>query len=209
MPLSAPGKAARKRAGRYHHGNLREALIHAAVRTIDRQGVEALTLRSVGAAVGVSRTALYRHFSDKDTLLAAVAAEGFRTFRTALVDAWAEAGRGLPGLVAMGRAYVGFALTYPSHYRVMFGGYVRGAANDSDLARAGSAAFRALLDAIVELQEAGALRRDDAVMQSHLVWATVHGVAMLVIAGTLGPSAPVADVLATYAIERVVAGIEA
>src|SRR5512145_3484417 len=93
-PLRRPRK---KRAGQYHHGDLRRALIDQALRTIDREGVEGLTLRGVGEALGVSRTALYRHFSDKQALVAAVAREGFRAFRLALVEAWERKGRGRAG----------------------------------------------------------------------------------------------------------------
>ena len=75
----AAPRPARKRPGRYHHGSLREALIQAAVRVIERDGIDALTLRSVSSMLGVSQTAMYRHFADKDSLLAAVGAEGFAT----------------------------------------------------------------------------------------------------------------------------------
>ena len=71
-------KMPRKRADRYHHGDLSRSLLQEALRTIEKGGVAALTLRSVGETLGVSRTALYRHFSDKSALLAAVATEGFR-----------------------------------------------------------------------------------------------------------------------------------
>src|SRR5688572_10252488 len=71
----------RKPVSRYHHGDLRPALLEEAVRTIRKDGVEALTLREAGRRLGVSRTALYRHFADKSALLAAVAREGFQRFR--------------------------------------------------------------------------------------------------------------------------------
>ena len=83
-----------------------------------------LTLREIGARVGVSRTALYRHFADKRALLSAVATEGFRTLRLQLAAAWDESGRGRAGFETMGGAYVRFAVANPSHYRVMFGGFV-------------------------------------------------------------------------------------
>src|SRR5512145_1581524 len=88
---------ARKRADRYHHGDLRRALLQAAVRTIGTHGIDGLTLRAVGSSLGVSRTALYRHFADKAALLAAVAAEGFRTLRVELEEAWEGGGRGRAG----------------------------------------------------------------------------------------------------------------
>src|SRR5262245_57129737 len=78
----------RKRPSQYHHGDLRRALVEEALRTIQSEGVSGLTLRSVGETLGVSRTALYRHFKDKSTLLAEVAREGFRTCRLELIDAW-------------------------------------------------------------------------------------------------------------------------
>lgn len=207
MPTSSAASPARKRPGRYHHGDLRQALIHAALRTIDRHGVEALTLRAVGATLGVSRTALYRHFADKDTLLAAVAAEGFRTLHGALSAAWEGEGRGLAGLRAQGQAYVVFGTTHPAHYRVMFGGYVAGATRGSELEDAGQAAFRALLDALVELQQQGLCRRDDPLMQARYVWGTVHGITMLLMAGRMGPQPSQADALAAYTIDRLIAGL--
>ena len=108
----------------YHHGNLRRALLDEALATIRAEGVEGLTLREIGARLGVSRTALYRHFADKRALLAAVATEGFRTLRQQLVTAWEEGGRGRAAFEAMGVAYVRFAVANPAHYRVMFGGFV-------------------------------------------------------------------------------------
>src|SRR5215468_305180 len=125
MPVPARTPAVRKRPGRYHHGDLARALLHEAVRTIHRNGVEALTLRGVGDRLGVSRTALYRHFADKQALLDEVAADGFRTLRAALRGAWDAGGGGRAGFDAMGVAYVGFAVSHPSHYRVMFGGLAR------------------------------------------------------------------------------------
>ena len=124
MDDMAPAPArrpARKRANHYHHGDLRRAMLQAAVRTIRTHGIDGLTLRGVGSALGVSRTALYRHFTDKAALLAAVAAEGFRMLRLDLEAAWNEGGRGRAGFEAMGVAYVRFAVAHPSHYRVMFG----------------------------------------------------------------------------------------
>ena len=74
----------RKPRGRYHHGNLRRALIDEAVRTMQKSGFNGVTLRGAGAALGVSRTALYRHFADKDALLGAVAREGFVGLKAAM-----------------------------------------------------------------------------------------------------------------------------
>ena len=93
MPRST--RSARKPSSSYHHGNLRRALLDEALATIGAEGVDGLTLREIGARLGVSRTALYRHFADKRALLAAVATEGFRTLRQQLVSAWEAGDRGL------------------------------------------------------------------------------------------------------------------
>src|SRR6476620_6243867 len=104
-------RAVRKPHRPYHHGNLRRALLDEALATIRTEGVAGLTLREIGARLGVSRTALYRHFADKRALLTAVATEGFRTLRQQLVTAWEEEGRGRAAFQAMGVAYVGFAVS--------------------------------------------------------------------------------------------------
>src|ERR1700704_4873048 len=106
MARSTP--VARKPRRPYHHGNLRRALLDEALVTIRAEGVEGLTLREIGARLGVSRTALYRHFADKRAFLAAVATEGFSTLRQQLVTAW-ESGRGRHAFESMGVVYVRFA----------------------------------------------------------------------------------------------------
>src|SRR5215217_6585274 len=99
MPRST--RTGRKPNRPYHHGNLRRGLLDQALATIRTEGVEGLTLREIGARLGVSRTALYRHFADKRALLAAVATEGFRALREALISAWEEGGRGDEAFRAM------------------------------------------------------------------------------------------------------------
>ena len=189
MVSSGPRRPRRKRAGQYHHGDLRRALIDQAVKTIDAHGVDGLTLRGAGDALGVSRTALYRHFSDKQSLVAAVAREGFRAFRAALVAAWEDAGGGQRGFDAMGEAYLRFAVAHPAHYRVMFGRFVESKLRDPELLAEADGAFQALVDALRELQRAGLARPDDPVVQARFVWSLVHGVAMLTIDGQLPPDA--------------------
>lgn len=178
-------------------------MVDQAVRTIQDKGVEALTLREAGARLGVSRTALYRHFADKQALLAAVATDGFRTFRQALQSARDDAGRGRVGFLAMGRAYIRFALDNPSHYRVMFGGYVGDDACHVELRAEGEAAFRVLVDAIVELQQARLARQNDPMDLALFVWASTHGAAMLLVSGQLARSPHSPDVV----IERLVAHV--
>jgi AcrR family transcriptional regulator len=205
-----PGSAARPRRkprDRYHHGDLRRALLDEALRTIHQDGVEALTLRTIGVALGVSRTALYRHFADKRALLSAVATEGFRLLRVRLVDAWRSGG--IRAFNDMGLAYVRFAMANPSHYRVMFGGFVDDAPRDEELTREATAAFQALVDAIVALQQDGAVRKDDPLQLARFIWSTVHGISMLVIDGQLPHQQGQIDDLIQFAVQRLHTGIGA
>lgn len=206
MAGSAHRKTGKKPAKPYHHGDLRRALLDEALRTIQTHGVEHLTLRTVGEKLGVSRSALYRHFADKQSLLATVGAEGFRELRQALADAWEKNGCGRAGFEAMGRAYVQFAVAQPSHYRVMFGGFVEAAAREDQFVTESRAAFQVLVDAVVEQQNAGEVRRDDAVLMARFVWAAVHGAAMLAIDGQLRGTTET-EAFERYAVERIYASI--
>lgn len=205
--MARPTRPAAKPRRPYHHGNLRRALLDEAVATIRSHGVDALTLREIGARLGVSRTALYRHFADKRALLAAVATEGFRMLRQQLVTAWETGGRGLAGFEGMGTAYVRFAVANPAHYRVMFGGVIQDKHADPELGVESAAAFQALVDALAARQRDAAVRDEDVRQVAQFVWAVVHGVAMLAIDGYLpGPGG--VDALTGYAIERLRTGIE-
>src|SRR5919206_2322086 len=97
----------------YHHGNLRPALLRTAAKTLEKEGLGALSLRELARRAGVSHNAPYRHFPDRDSLLAALAAEGFEM----LGDALEKRPRR-----EMGEAYVEFALAHPQRFRLMFGG---------------------------------------------------------------------------------------
>ena len=159
---SAITRPQRKPRRQYHHGNLRRALIDEALATIRTDGVEGLTLRGIGSRLGVSRTALYRHFADKQALLTAVATEGFRLLRQELAAAWQGGANGRASFDAMGTAYVRFAQANPAHYRVMFGGFVMTGACAPELAAEASGTFAALVDAIVVLHLGERARHCDA-----------------------------------------------
>jgi AcrR family transcriptional regulator len=204
---SRPPRPARKRPDRYHHGDLRRALLQEAVRTIHSQGAQAITLREVGRKLGVSRTALYRHFADKSALLSAVSREGFRTLRLELQDAWEQGGRGREGFAAMGLAYVRFAVANPSHYRVMFGGFISRSRSDAALIEEASGAFQVLVDALIAQQRQGLVRQEDPLQMGRFIWSIVHGISMLAIDGQLTHQNADAEELTRYAVERIRTGI--
>ena len=206
---AAPGaKVRRKRANHYHHGDLRRALLEQAVVTIQKHGVDQLTLRAVGKDLGVSRTALYRHFADKNALIEAVAAQGFRTLRERLHAAWLTGGEGRAGFDAMAAAYVGFALDHPSHYRVMFGGAIDGERCDPDLPIEGAAAFQTLVDALTWQQRHRLVRDDDPLQLANYMWSIVHGISMLALDGRLRSNREETNALVTFAVSRIWSGID-
>jgi AcrR family transcriptional regulator len=207
MRSTRAARPVKKPKDQYHHGDLRRALLQAAVRTVQKHGFSALTLRAVGDELGVSRTALYRHFADKSALLTAVAAEGFRMLRTDLVTAWDGGGQGLASLMAMGEGYVRFALANPWHYRVMFGSGFELVSVDPELRQEGNAAFQALADALLALQAEKRVRQEDVPTQANFVWSVVHGVAMLGIDGSFDHRGTDIPAFTRYAVERLTTGI--
>ena len=178
-------KRKKKLARSYHHGNLRAALIEASLGLIEKKGVRALTLREIGARLGVSRTAAYRHFADKADLFLAICDAGFKQFADALEAARQSAETPFASrLTALNLAYVRFAADHPAYFEVMFGG----AGPPSKPARPeGDRAFGILEETIRQGQETGEVRAGDSVELACFVWAEVHGISMLRLAEHLEP----------------------
>ncbi len=202
-------RAAPKHA--YHHGDLRAALIDAAVQILEKRGEEALTLRAVARHVGVSQAAPYHHFADKVAILAAVGEEGFLHLSAAMEDAKATAGRGPRDILrALGVAYVRFAVRHPSHFRVMFSGIL--ASRDcGSLHVAAGRSFELLLGAVLAAQQAGVLIDGDPARLALYSWSMVHGLAMLHLNGVAeGPAGVLGtiDELAEGAAEAIGRGLE-
>jgi len=195
----------------YHHGDLREALIAAAVSIIERHGPDSLTLREVAKRVGVSQAAPYHHFADKDAIIAAVAEEGFLKLSEAMEDARAAAGESVRArLRAAGVGYVRFAVRHPSHFRVMFSGKVP-VGEYKELAAAGERAFTILMQSIAEGAEAGRLINKPLLEMAVIAWSMMHGLAMLHVNGVLDRRAGGAgtiDELTEAAADAVVRGLE-
>jgi AcrR family transcriptional regulator len=152
-------------------------------------GVDAVTLRGVGDRAGVSRTAPYRHFRDKQDLLAAVAVQGFTWIRADVEKAIAAARDGrsvepLAGLQGACVAYIRGGLARPEHYRLMFGDQLAGG-DHHDLDAAAGAGMAFFLDILAEHQRAGLIRPMDVTDLASLLWAFMHGLIDLSLAGHL------------------------
>src|SRR4030095_1017417 len=173
-----------KKQKHYHHGNLREALLDAAIRLIAEVGPTAFTLREVARRAGVWHNAPYRHFQDKDDLLAAVGAEGFRELKEAMLNAALQQTSALERLKRSGLAYVSFALRRPEHFTVMFDAPTPKRKSDV-LAAAGKEAFDTLISFVKNCQDEGQLPPGNPLDFALLAWTMVHGIAKLATTGRL------------------------
>jgi AcrR family transcriptional regulator len=189
MGWSKDGPGDDGRGGRkgYHHGNLREALIRAALNLIGEKGPAGFTFADAARAAGVSSAAPYRHFRDRDALMADIAKRGFELFRDSLQKAWND---GKPNLYVafeeVGRAYLAFARNEPAHYSAMF---EAGIALDSapGLQQAADDAFAVLRSAAEALSaHMPKESRPPAFMMSLHIWALAHGTASLFARGDAG-----------------------
>ena len=164
----------------YHHGNLREALIRAALELIAQKGSAGFTFADAARWAGVSPAAPYRHFRDRDDLLANVALRGFEQFAVILAQAWDE-GRPDPmtALDRMGKAYLAFAHNEPAYYSAMF---ESGIPSDTtpELRVAGDRAFAVLREAAEKVcAHMPPKGRPPALMLALHIWSLSHGIASL------------------------------
>jgi AcrR family transcriptional regulator len=167
---------------RYHHGDLRNALIRAGQVLLAEGGSAALDLRKVARAAGVSHTAPYRHFADKQALLAAIAEEGFHQLAARMDAALAQApGNAGDQLQLIARAYVQFALDQPAHMREMFSGLTVERAAYPDLHAAAKAAFSRVIQVVERGQAQREIGPGDSANLSMVAWTQIHGIAMLLI----------------------------
>jgi AcrR family transcriptional regulator len=170
------------RGGRrgYHHGNLREALVEAALDLIGAKGPAGFTFAEAARHAGVSPAAPYRHFRDRDALMAEVASRGFALFEQQLAAAWDEGRAGPPtAFDRLAKAYLAFARTEPAYFAAMFEAGLS-LSEHRELQQAGDRAF-AVLRSACEALLAGmpAERRPPATMMALHIWSLSHGVASL------------------------------
>ena len=167
----------------YHHGDLRQALVDAAIGLLREGGVSALTLRAAARKAGVSQAAPYRHFADHADLLAAVAADGFTRMREVMIQAARSATSPREGLRGLARAYVKFGIRHPAEYRVMFGAETAGRGRFPELDAKSISVYQMLVDGIIGLQQLGLVRPGDPMGIALTAWSTMHGLVTLVLDG--------------------------
>lgn len=199
----------------YHHGDLRTALVEEAFTRLRQHGVGAVSLRSVATSVGVSPSAAYHHFPDKDALLVAVGERANEEFDRLMAEAWRSVGgddddAAVDRFEALGRTYVRFAMTEPHLFRHEFGPLCAAhhaaevLAEVSALAGPGDDAFGLLLRALHDLAARGLLRGGDVSGVEVLAWSAVHGFATLAMDGWLPPEAaePLLDAMRRTIVAR-------
>jgi AcrR family transcriptional regulator len=185
------------RAGTYHHGDLRKALLDAAEAELAENGLEGFTLRGCAKRAGVSHAAPAHHFKDANALLTALAAVGHERFAKAMQKRQAGEATAEGRLVGAGLGYLDFARANPGLLRLMFASQ-RPDYSDPELAECGFRSFCVLTDAVRDLTGLDPFKNRTAMLDAMAAWSVVHGLAQLLLAGQL-PISTDGDPDATYA----------
>ena len=166
----------------YHHGNLKQELIRVARDQLARGGAHSLSLRSLAREIGVSQTAPYRHFKDKNALLVALAVEGFSRLQHAnerdIEQEQRDAG---VQLAAAGRSYIGFARASPQLFILMFGSVIQRRNEQGELVEAANSSIEVIVEVIRRGVVQGVFVEQDPQEMAHSAWALVHGIATLAV----------------------------
>ncbi len=164
----------------YHHGNLRNELLDTAEAQLADTGMEELSLRALARTIGVSQTAPYRHFKDKNELLAALATRGYRVLLERLQAAGLEAGDDPDGeMQAFAHAYVGYAMEHPDLFKLMFGPTLQPQASYPELLQASRDTYELVRSIIRSGIEKGIFRDEDDHYLANAGWSGIHGLATL------------------------------
>jgi|TARA_R110002072_G_scaffold83915_8_gene190245 AcrR family transcriptional regulator len=176
MTETAPSKS-------YHHGNLRKELLDTAVAQLRETSIEELSLRALARAIGVSQTAPYRHFADKNGLLAAMATQGYRELLKELRQAGATTLDSPPDqLFAFAHAYVDYAARNPQLFKLMFGPAVQPTLNYPELREASRDTLQLVQDILQRGLDRGIFRPvDDITYLANAAWSSIYGLATLLV----------------------------
>jgi len=170
----------------YHHGDLKNALIEAGIEILAREGVEGLSLRKVASQAGVSHSAPYAHFADKQALIAAISTEGNILVNERLESIQAEyADNPRQALIETCWAYLSFAMEKPAHFKVTFSGVVEKEDEYPALVEITTRNNAAVAKATARCQQAGCLAPGPADLMGVSIWSAVHGLACLLLEGQI------------------------
>jgi len=180
--------------GKYHHGDVRNVLLQKAENILIDEGPTGLSLRRLARLTGVSEAAPYRHFDGKDGILAAVAISAFERFAEKLEDVAARIDTHEDRIMALGAAYVGFAIEHPQHFRLIFGRERPPLDQYPELRDAADNAFDVLQRAVTSVDRKAEMTLTEAATaynRALAAWSRAHGIAMLVIDGMIAPPADI------------------
>lgn len=197
--------------GPYHHGDLRRQMTEAAVALVEQEGFESLSLRKLADRVGVSQTALYHHFRDKQALLCAIGEAAIERFADEMQRGLAEAQGHEARFERFVTVYVRFALDHPELYELLFGRVLwkaEGPESESFRARA-RASFRGFAEVVKGLQAKGWLSPElDPLRLAQVMWSTLHGLCCMYNDGLAFSPGDVAEIsqYARWLVERMQSG---
>lgn len=171
---------------KYHHGDLKNALIRAGVEILSKEGTEALSLRRVAERAGVSHSAPYSHFPDKQSLIAAISTEGFKQLYAELDAAVSVHPEDARRQLQEGAwAYVQFAMNNTDTFKIMFSGVLEKEKEYPDFVEISHKTFQRVTDVVRACQAAGILRAEPPEMMAVAVWGQVHGIISLMLEGQI------------------------
>lgn len=175
-----------KTAKPYHHGDLRQECLCAASTLLEENNIASLSLRAVAKKIGVSHAAPYRHFKDKESLLAGIASQGFETLSAQLAAAVSlHPNDPAAQLQEAGFKYVELALSNPQCTQLMFSDILPCDDTYPELKESGDTAFDGLKTIIEEGQQAGVFKQGDIELLALTAWSGIHGLSLLLIGGNL------------------------
>jgi AcrR family transcriptional regulator len=171
---------------KYHHGDLKNALIKAGVEILSKEGIEGLTLRKVAARAGVSHNAPYSHFPDKQSLIAAISTEGFKHLYEELGAAMAAYPNDPKKQLQLGAwAYVQFAMKNTDTFKIMFSGVLEKEKDYPAFVEISHNTFGRVVSVVHACQQAGLLNSTAPEMMAVTVWGQIHGIISLVLEGQI------------------------
>jgi AcrR family transcriptional regulator len=166
----------------YHHGNFKHAIIEAAIEIIQNEGIKMLSLRNVSREIGVSHSALYRHYKNKEGLIVSLALNGFQQL-TQIMDKSIEKFPDDPQaqLKEIGKKHIGFAVNNSIYYRLMFGDYITNKTEYPDLFKAYDVCFGKLIEVLMQCTNGNNNKKGSYRITAISIWSLLHGYSSLII----------------------------